>query len=304
MMPTRRAFVTSGLALLSAGCQTTQLGGDGDPNTWCRYEAIAGPFNPVNELPPDYSPTQRSLALRTVRQGTATTSYGPWPLKNDSFVAADGAFYRVLLADRRPANVSGLVLSVEWESGRQAPANASSYSFDDLPRADRLAMRSAVYGGLYRTQAHPEETLVHSESPVPYPDGVESSTLSACDGCWVSWDGRDYRVVAHGEATMEKSVFTYSASEFAANAREFRERIVDRYLVRLDELTPGERAILEEAIAGRYNERTEARLPEFHRLEDRLTSGPVPESGGRYFVEYEGTRYGLELNWACQGVRG
>lgn len=201
-MPTRRTVIAAGLACLSSGCSSFQQSnsqGDG-----CSYEATTKPFSPVEDLPPNYSSPQRELAHRAIRQETVTAFYGPPPLKNDSFVVKDGTFYRVVLADSHTAQLPALVMTVTWDSGRQPPENATLHSFTDLPQADRLALRSIVYGGIYRSQTHPETSLVHSESPVPYPNGMQESVLATCDSCWVRWKDRAYHIISHREDTIEK----------------------------------------------------------------------------------------------------
>lgn len=84
----------------------------------------------------------------------------------------------------------------------------------------------------------------------------------------------------------------------------FRELIVDEHLVRLDDLTSKEQAILDEAIDGGYKKQTQSRFPPYHRLRDRLPNHTIPESGGIWFIEYKGERYGLDLGFVCQGVEG
>lgn len=301
-MYSRRTVIASGITFISAGCTSVDIFGGRDDQTFCKQEAIAGPFDPAKELPPEYSTDQRALAHRAIRQDAATAYYGPRPLKNASYVVMDGAYYRVLLRGSYTEELPALVVTVDWESDQRAPDDATGISFSDLPAVDRMAIRSAVYGGIYRTQTHPETVLVHAESPVLYPDGTQESVLATRESCWVTWDDRAYHIVVHREETVETSVYEYTASSVATNAERFRELIVDRYLVHLDGLTPEERAILEEAIDGRYYERTDSRDPAFSRLWDRLGKNTVPESGGRYFIEYEGRRYGLELSRACQGV--
>lgn len=301
-MHSRRAIIAFWITLLSAGCTSVDFPDRRNDNTWCKQEAIAGPFDPAEEVPPKYSSTQRVLAQQAIQQDAATAYYGPRPLKNDSYVVMDGAYYKVVLRDSYTEDLPALVLTVEWEPSQKAPANAAVTSFTDLPESDRLALQSAVYGGVYRSQTHPETVLVHSESPVLYPDGTQESLLASREPGWVTWDDRIYHITVHREETVQTSVYEYTASLTAANAKRFRELIASQYLVHLDGLTPEERTILEEAIDDRYYERTESQLPPFERLWDRLGQNTVPESGGRYFVEYEGERYGLELSRACQGV--
>jgi predicted heme/steroid binding protein len=240
--------------------------------------------------------------VRAVRQGSATAFYGPRPLKTDSYVVVDGAFYDVFQSGSYTVELPALETSVEWESGRRAPESASHRSFADLPRVDRRALRSVVYGGIYRTHVHPETRLVHSESPVPYPDGVADSELPTDDPLWVRWDDRDYRVTVHRVTTVRRCVYEYAASKVAPNAEAFRRRIADRYLVRLDDLTPEQRTILDEAIGEGYHRETRSCFSTFHRLEDRLPERTLPESDTPYYVEYEGTRYGLSVSWVCQGT--
>ncbi|MUV59173.1 hypothetical protein, partial [Halogeometricum sp. CBA1124] len=178
-------------------------------------------FDPATELPPDYSRFQRALAHRSIRRGWATAIYGPRPLKEDSYVVLDGAYYRVVLEESHVEEFPALVLTVEWTAGQTAPANATVLRFGELPPADRMGLRTAVYGGVYRAQVHPVQRLVHSETPVPFPDGTDESVLASCDSCWIRWDDRVYRLASHRETTVNQSVYRYGSTRAAPNAAAF-----------------------------------------------------------------------------------
>lgn len=301
---TRRTFLASASIALASGCVSNVSDNGQSDNEFCRYEVRAVSFDPATELPPDYNRFQRALARRAIRRGRSTAVYGPRPLKEESYVVLDGAYHRVVLRDSRVQAVPAIVMTIEWDAERTAPANATVRQFSELPRADQKGLRSAVYGGLYREQVHPDQRLVHSGTPVLYPGGTEESALASCDSCWVRWNDRVYRLSSHGGTTVNESVYTFGASQVAPNATAFRRMIADEYLVNIDGYPPEELAIVDKAIAGGYEKRADSRIPAVERLMDRLgnQTTSVPESGGGLYVEYEGTRYRLIFSGACQGV--
>lgn len=304
-MYTRRGILASGLALSCAGCQSVDPDDPSPAGEFCEYEARAEPFDPAEDLPPDYTRFQQAFAHRTVREGRATAYYGPEPLKRVSYVELDGAYYRVELVTSYAVDLPALVLSVGWRSGTVPPENSTAVPFGDLPDTDRLALRSAVYGGLYREQVHPETVLDHSESPVAYPSGTDGSELARRDRVWVRWNGRAYEIVVHRAGEMQKPVYVYEAARVATDAASFRGSIADRYVIRLDDLTPGERDILDAAIGGGYSERTRSPSRAWHRMLARLRETEFPESHYNWYIEYEGDRYRLILrsNEGCAARR-
>lgn len=302
-MYTRRAFLATGSLAFTGGCASNVLDDGPSGNEFCRYEVRVEPFDPASELPPDYNRFQRALAYEAIRRGRSTAFYGPRPLKEDSYVVLDDAYHRVVLEESHVEAVPAIAMTVEWNAGQTSSANATVFEFGELPRADRMGLRSAVYGGIYREQVHPDRRLVHSRTPILYPEGIEESDLPSCDSCWIRWDGREYQLTSHRETSVNKSVYTYGASQVAPNATAFRQLIAEEYLVNVDGYPPEERAIVEEAIEGGYERRTDSRIPAVEQLRDRLgnQTEPIPESGGLY-VEYEEARYRLTFGGACQGV--
>ena len=153
-----------------------------------------------------------------------------------------------------------------------------------------------VYGGIYREAVHPTTTLDHVESPVVYPEGTESSELASADAHWVRWNNRAYDITVHRKTTVKTLVHEYEATQVATDAAAFRGLIAEQYLVKLDDITSEERAMLDTAVDGGYD--VQEPSPGFERLVRRLPEDRVPESGGRWYVEYDGDRYGLRLEWA------
>lgn len=295
-MHSRRALIASGFALLGAGCTAAPAGGPKADGDVCRYEAVAEPFDPATDVPPAYNRFQQGLAHRASRHGRTTAYYGPRPLKRASYVKIDGAYYYVELADSDTVDLPALVLSVLWNPGRSPPPNSPVVSFPNLSESDKSALRSAVYGGLYRPQVHPETTLEFSASPVPYPGGTDNSTFADKGELWVRWEGRAYEVTVHRTDTMEKLVHEYTAERVAGSVESFRALIADRYIVRLDDLSPDVQAILDAAVTGGYHETTRSPSQAWHRLLDRLRETAFPEAHYTWYVEYDGAWYTLFLS--------
>ena len=109
--------MASGLAVLTAGCTSFDFTNAGEEDGCTPdYYACAKQFDPATELPPEYGSRQQTLARRVIQQGRATATYGPQPLKRDSFVVDDGAYYRVELVESRSVGSPALILTVEWKS--------------------------------------------------------------------------------------------------------------------------------------------------------------------------------------------
>jgi hypothetical protein len=295
-MYSRRAFIASGFALVTAGCSSPSVGESGGHQDRCEYEAVAEPFDPATDMPPGYSRYQQRLADQASRRGQATAYYGPRPLKRASYVEFDGSYYYVELVDIATVALPAFVLSVRWEPDRTPPPNSTVLSFPSLPQADQLALRSAVYGGLYRPHVHPRTVLDVSASPIPYPDGTGESMFTEGSQLWVRWGERVYDVTVHRTATLEKPVHEYTAERVAENAASFRALVADRYIISLDSLTPEERTILDEAVTGGYHEATRSPSRVWHRLLDRLRETAFPEAHYTWYVEYDEEWYTLLLS--------
>ncbi|UPV77225.1 hypothetical protein M0R89_22920 (plasmid) [Halorussus limi] len=208
----------------------------------------------------------------------------------------DNSYYYVELANSYTAELPALVLSVTWNPRQTPSPNATVLSFPDLPESDQLALRSTVYGGLYKPQVYPETILDFSASPVPYRDGTAESTFVDEGELWVRWEGRAYEVTAHRTTTMEKLVHEYTAERVAESAESFRELIADRHIIRIEPPTPEEQAILDAAVTDGYHETTQSPSRAWHRLLERLRETAFPEAHYTWYVDYDGEWYTLSLS--------
>lgn len=254
-------------------------------------------FDPAADLPRTLDETERSLvAGAAAGDGAEYGTYAQAPIARDAFVAHDGAFYRTDYAVASVEQVPAFLMDVGWERGRKAPADAAVVAFDALPAADRKALRAAVLDPERR--GLPSESLSVREFPAPYPDGGGDSRLVG-DVARVRWRDRTFRVetAAESEATQRWRTFRYALERVAADAEEFRRRIADRYLVRLDGLPEDRRAIVERARTDGYEE-CEPRSEAIADLRGRLPdSGRLPEPhGDSWYVEFDGRRFRLRVS--------
>ena len=282
---------------MGAGCVSNPLGNSEFNQNGCEYEATAEQLDPAEDIPAELTRFQRTLVNRTVRQGQATAYYGPRPLKNISYISYDGAYYRIQHTKNSTAQLPALVATIEWNSNKTASEHGDVLSFSSLPKEDRLALRSAVYGGIYREQIQPETVFEYSKSPILYPNGTGGSDLASRDHIWVSWAGQVYEITVHGKSTMGKTVHRYHSTRVATDAGSFRRLVADRYIVHLDNLTSGEREILDAATTGGYHEQTKSPSQTWNRLSDRLRKADFPKRG--VYIEYEGELYRLRLSSVC-----
>ena len=314
----RRRLLGASALLLSGGCLQASPGttpsnssSPGRPTTKssdsCQggFEIEARPFT-ASELTVQLSEEQRELVAEAVQNGpTEVVSYGQPLLAADVFVEYDGAFYETAYSTAT-TEVPAYKLNVSWERGQQTPDNATSITFADLPEADQSALKLAIYGGEEgqvkgggddeRDQL-PQQSLEMREFPAPYPNGGESSTLVDEGIVWVSWDGRIYRVEMGESTTTERHTRQYRIDHVADDEPAFLEALAAEFLIQFEELPKRERAIVERAIDGGYEECTPAsdalanlqtRLPDKKQL-------PAPNYRS-WFVRFEGEDYLLSIS--------
>lgn len=314
----RRRFLGTGALLFSGGCLQARPGTTPSPsspsgrsttksNDNCQggFEVEARPFT-ASEFTVQLSDDERELVAEAVQDGSAeVVSYGQPPLAADVFVEYSDAFYETAYSTAT-TEVPAYELNVSWERSQQAPDNATTIPFADLPKADQSALRLAIYGGEEgrvesseddeRSQL-PQQSLEMREFPAPYPDGGESSTLVDGGAVWVSWDDRIYRVELGGSTTTERQTRQYRVTHVADDSSAFHEALAAEFLIQFEELPKRERAIVEQAIDSGYEECTPAsdalanfrnRLPEARQL-------PAPNYRS-WLARFEGDDYLLSIS--------
>lgn len=293
----RRRVLGLGAALLSAGCSSRlPIGSDDDCASG--FHISGEPFDPATDLVADLDEEGRRIVNEAVENGSAErTTYGRESLRDGIFVERDGSFYRTNVSTADVESVAAFRLTIEWESDREPPEDATVVAFEELPAADREALELAIYGSDER-ERHPSESLTMNDVPAPYPDGGGSSELVDGGVTWVRWDDRAYRVEVDGSDTTERHTFRYEVERVAAGAEEFRAVAASRYRIELDDLSADERGIVREALDDRYRECSPASDP-LQGIQNRLPEDRrLPHPGDGWYVEFDGGEYQLFiLQW-------
>ena len=250
------------------------------------------PFDPLSDLPADLGERERALVAAAVADGTAThTTYARPPLSDATFVAHDGAFYRVKSTVASVEQVSAFAMRVEWERGQTPPADADAVPLADLPAVDRKVFRGAVVGS--ERKGLPQRRLSVREYPAPYPDGDASRLVGTVT--WVAWRDRTFRVEVADEstATRERRTYRYAVERVAATPDAFRRFVADEYLVALDDAPAAQRDIVRAALDGGYEECAPP-SDAFAGLQKRLAGTPtLPDASREWYVALDGRRFRL-----------
>lgn len=324
MLSTRRRALALGAALLSAGCLGTgqrtpgaERPDTGDTATSPPTEAgtthpertaqsttdrcVGGvnvrttAFDPASDLPHTLGSTERAIVDEAVASGHVDdTTYAQPVLESDMFVAHGERFYRTNSTVVQVEDVPAFSMDVHWERGQTAPAAATLVSFETLPRVDRDALRAAVLHPTH--EGLPQQGLSISEYPAPYPDADASQLIGG--RTWVRWRDRTFRVRVAGtsETTQERRTVRYAVEPVADTPEAFRQYVAAQYLVVLDDLPAPQRELLEDALAGGYEEcrPTSAALS---GLRERLSGTerlPDPHEDS-WYVAFDGRRFRLAI---------
>lgn len=314
-MPSRRAVLALGGAVV-AGCLDGRQGNtatppDGSPTDDAVDRTAKPTGSPAchsgvvvraREFTPDALTTYVHDAVEPLLRGAMdgpveVTSYGGDPFRDGAYVRLDGSYYRTGVTVADLEEVPARLLALDWEKGREAPANADVIAYEELPESDRDALHLAVYGPQYeRDEGLPSEGMSVGEFPAPYPDGIEDSALVDAGETWVRWSGRDYRVVIEGEATATRRTYRVSLEEVADDGETFREHVAAEHMLELDDLTDAEREILAAAVDDRYEE-CKPVSEALERLRSRLDDDaelPHPADGS-WYVAADGDRLVVEV---------
>ena len=316
MSPSRRRVLGLSATLLVAGCvgsppssgasdddrtdsppPTTEGRGRETTTDSCQsgFHVSTDPFDPVSDLPADLDERERSLVAAAVAGEDAThTTYAQPPLSGATFVAYDGAFYRTASSVASAERVPAFSMRVEWERGQEPPADAAAVPFDDLPAADRDALRGALSGS--ERKGLPKESLSVREFPAPYPDGGDASRLVG-SVTWVEWRDRALRVELAGESTTtrERRTYRYTVDRVAATPDAFRRFAADEFLVTLDDAPAPQREIVRTALDDTYEECAPP-SDALAGLRERLAGAtPLPDASREWYVALDGRRFRLAV---------
>ncbi|QLG60966.1 hypothetical protein [Halorarum salinum] len=314
-MPSRRAVLAFGGTAALTGCLGTlpddPAGRTDEPRTDETTGHEAGPTDGTEcqsgtvvrarEFAPDALTAAVHDAVEPLlREATddpvEVTAYGGDPFRDGVYVRFDGTYYRTSVTGTDAESVPARLLALDWERGREAPADAGVLAYDDLPESDREALRLAVHGPEYeRDEGLPTEGTSVSEFPAPYPDGAEDSELVGAGETWVRWDGRDYRVELGAETTATRRSYRVALEAVGADEGAFREHVAAEFLLELDP-SEAERELLAEAADGKYEE-CEPASDALGALRSRLDGdAELPHPADRsWYVAVDGDRRVVEV---------
>lgn len=264
MSPTRRAVLT-GLAAGVSGCtalpgnrinspagvQSPSRTRDGktpsENNCTAGYDVFLAPFAPTTDLPITLDrEAERELVAAAVDEGSTTyETYAQAPLNVGGVVERDGSYYRLSVTQTGRKEIEAYLFDLSWEKGRTASSGATVYDYEQLPRIDREALERLV--SPEGEERRPTQGLTVRESPVPYPNGGDSSRLLPEDTAWVRWNDREYRISTGEQTTTNLRTFECGVNQIADDAPGLREWAATEYLVALSELSDAQRRLLEQA---------------------------------------------------------
>jgi hypothetical protein len=302
--PRGSASPTTGTTRRESPQTGTETETNGGPTENCQSGVAVRtePFAPVEQVAIAVDDPARPIVDAATGDGsggsTQITTYGQAPIHDGVFVRYEGAFYRSRHSEVERESVPARTLSVRWEKGQTAPADAETIPYAALPGSDQRALRLAIFGPVYERglDRHPRQGLRVSEFPAPYPDGTSDSRLVGNDRTWVEWQDRVYAVRVGGETETDRRTYRYGFERVASSAERFRSVVADEYLFALDSLDDAEREIVESAVDGGYEE-CEPTSAAFDSLRDRLNAErdlPHPREG-EWYVSYDGERYLLDV---------
>lgn len=281
---------------LTAGCSTSL-----SDDCTSGYDVSGEQFDPATDLLVSLPRDEKQIVADAVQTGTATrTTYAGETLESGLFVEYDGRFYQTDTTRVQTTSKTAYLMNISWEKGQTPPSDAVTVPYSSLSESDQDALSYAVEGSQSdERKGIPSESLRINEAPIPYPEGGQASQLVGSDEVWVHWKDRYFRVQVNGETTKEKYTYEYTVMEVAETPSAFREHIASFYRVDLTGLPEDQRAIVQQAIDGGYEECTPASEP-LEQLQNRLPEDkqlPQPEHGS-WYIRFDGNNYQFRiLEW-------
>ncbi|MFD1634824.1 hypothetical protein ACOZ4L_03695 [Haloplanus ruber] len=259
----RRALLSTGLALATAGCSGLPLGFGTDctrgASLRLRPVTDAEIAERASEPLATFSPPERR-ALSAARRGdTATITAASTPFSRGSaeYVVADGAYVAVEMSTVATTERTGYRFSLDTD-GATADGTGRPAAFDDLPAADRAALYAGL--GFPSTREIERFDRAHAISigaTLTYPDdeAVAASELvpeSAYDSLRIG--GRAFRFRLEGRESVTVETHRIAVRDLADDPAGFASVVLDQRGIELDDLSPEQRDIVETAIEDGYDE--------------------------------------------------
>jgi hypothetical protein len=245
---------------------------------------------PSRDRPDDW----RSIVSETVERGEARyTTVHAAPVRDGDRIEYEGGYYRFDREEVTTAEVEAHTFRAEYESGHDPPQGRSVVAFEDLPEADRGALRK-VLPDLDRRLVESQGFTVGGY-PVVYPDDAEPDSVLLGEGStWVRYDGEALEITVEGTERVERVTYRYTAAELADDREAYLQYVRETFVVELEDLSEAEREVFSRAIeAGEAGVQFCEPEGAERAVVDRLDA--IPESRTprhrTWFLEYDGEVY-------------
>lgn len=283
----RRQFLASGAALLSV-----PLAGCAHPNVVLDLnEATADDITDEVSTTVDSGSEEYAVVSSATENGSATRSGRRDLFDRVDVVRFEDAFYDVSETRLRSSEVTVYEVLLDFDPDSSTP-ELGEIEYDDLPAADRQRLDPII-------------SEADSSSQDGYDVGVGYGTASEVENESVFVPERQYDIVVHDgnryrvgvdSRPASEATYRYEATEVAPDVEAFADKVRERYLFTLSNLSDAERDVVEEAVDGAYFKDDDA----FQSVTDRIREHEgitVDDFYGTWLLEYEGTDYLTYVEW-------
>ncbi|SNZ12892.1 hypothetical protein SAMN06269185_1973 [Natronoarchaeum philippinense] len=271
----------------AAGALSVTLAGCADPKAVLTMTAISDEEIAARASASPPGRVSRRIIRTAVENGSATASGTRPPLGVDSPIAFDGAYYELSRSSTRIGDE--LRVTVKVDPGERAP-DAATVAFGELPDPDRELLGRIV------PPPEGREDAVGASAIYDGADREASALVPGAEYGAVERDGERFPFEVVGRDEVDAYEYRYEATQVAADAAAFADRLREAHLFELSGLSDAEREIVESAIGGGYYEGSVSDA--FSSLADRFRDHDAVDPsdwGGEFLVRYEETDYWADL---------
>jgi len=241
--------------------------------------------------------SRRRVLPRAVENGSATVTGRSPPVDPELAIAHEDAYYDVSwsVVDREEGTSVGVAIDYN-ATNTSGPA----VEYADLPAADR-----AVLDGLLPPRTDRRVSGPEMGAGGTYTDAEREASVLLEDApgtVIVIHEGKRYRVTVEDPEPVTLKTYRYTATEVAASAEAYAERIENEYAFELSDanLSDRQQSVIEEAVRnGSYRAESDddeafRSVIELFREHEPLTEGA---STGTWVVRHEGELYVVDLQY-------
>ena len=258
----RRALLSTGLALATAGCSGFGFGTDCSRGASLRLRPVtdAEIAERASEPLDTFSPPERT-AVRAARRDespTITAEGTPFSGSGVEYVVVDGAYVAVETPVVATTERTGYRFTLDTDGATADGAERPTATFDELPAVDRAALYAGL--GFPRTQEIERFDRAHAVGiggVLTYPDDeAQARSELVPDPAYdvLRIGGRAFRFGLEGRESVTVETRRIEVRELADDPEGFASVVLDRYGTDLDGLSPEQRKIVETAIDDEYEE--------------------------------------------------